>query len=80
MPMSATDIERFIKAKFPDATIQLTDLAGDNDHWAAHVVSAAFAGKLPLARHRLVYAALGAMMQTDIHALVIRARTPDEAA
>ena len=53
---------------------------GGQGHFSVHVVSAAFAGKLPLARHRLVYAALGAMMQTDIHALVIRARTPDEAA
>ena len=49
-------------------------------HFGVDIVSAAFAGKLPLARHRLVYAALGGMMQTDIHALAIRARTPDEAA
>lgn len=47
-------------------------------HFSVDVVSEAFAGKLPLARHRLVYAALGSMMQTDIHALVIRARVPDE--
>ena len=49
-------------------------------HFGVDIVSSAFAGKLPLARHRLVYAALGDMMQTDIHALSIRARTPDEAA
>ena len=49
-------------------------------HFSVHVVSRAFAGKLPLARHRLVYAALGAMMQTDIHALAIHAKAPDEAA
>ncbi|RZA20316.1 MAG: BolA family transcriptional regulator [Lysobacteraceae bacterium] len=48
-------------------------------HFSVHVVSAAFAGKLPLARHRLVYAALDSMMQTDIHALAIRASAPDEA-
>lgn len=48
-------------------------------HFAVEVVSAAFAGKLPLARHRMVYAALDAMMVTDIHALQIRALTPDEA-
>ena len=52
---------------------------GGQGHFNVDVVSAAFAGKLPLARHRLVYAALGEMMQTDIHALAIRARTPDEA-
>lgn len=45
-------------------------------HFKVHVVSAAFEGKLPLARHRAVYAALGAMMETDIHALSIRAETP----
>jgi BolA family transcriptional regulator, general stress-responsive regulator len=45
-------------------------------HFNVHVVSAAFEGKLPLARHRLVYAALGTMMDTDIHALSIRAETP----
>ena len=53
---------------------------GGQGHFGVDIVSAAFAGKLPLARHRLVYAALGDMMQTDIHALAIRARTPDEAA
>jgi BolA family transcriptional regulator, general stress-responsive regulator len=53
---------------------------GGQGHFSVDVVSPAFAGKLPLARHRLVYAALGTMMQADIHALSIRARTPDEAA
>ena len=53
---------------------------GGQGHFGVDIVSSAFAGKLPLARHRLVYAALGEMMQTDIHALAIRARTPDEAA
>ena len=51
---------------------------GGQGHFSVDIVSAAFAGKLPLARHRLVYAALGDMMQTDIHALAIRARTPEE--
>ena len=49
-------------------------------HFALDIVSESFAGKLPLARHRQVYQALGALMQTDIHALSIRARTPAEAA
>lgn len=47
-------------------------------HFTVRIVSAAFAGKPPLARHRAVYAALGDMMQTDIHALAIEARTPAE--
>ena len=53
---------------------------GGQGHFGVDIVSSAFGGKLPLARHRLVYAALGDMMQTDIHALSIRARTPDEVA
>jgi BolA family transcriptional regulator, general stress-responsive regulator len=53
---------------------------GGQGHFSVDIVSAAFAGRMPLARHRLVYAALGEMMQADIHALSIRARTPDEAA
>ena len=52
---------------------------GGQGHFGVDIVSSAFAGKFPLARHRLVYAALGDMMQTDIHALSIRARTPGEA-
>lgn len=48
-------------------------------HFRVRVVSAAFRGQLPLARHRAVYAALGELMQTDIHALAIDARAPDEA-
>ncbi|MBN8264246.1 MAG: BolA family transcriptional regulator [Xanthomonadales bacterium] len=53
---------------------------GGQGHFSVDIVSAAFAGKLPLARHRMVYAALGSMMEDDIHALAIRARTPEEAA
>lgn len=48
-------------------------------HFDVDVVSPAFAGMAPLARHRAVYAAVGALMETDIHALAIRARTPEEA-
>ena len=51
---------------------------GGQGHFGVDIVSAAFAGKLPLARHRMVYAALGGLMQSDIHALAIRARTPEE--
>lgn len=47
-------------------------------HFRVRVVSAAFDGKAPLARHRAVYAALADMLQTDIHALAVEARAPDE--
>lgn len=53
---------------------------GGQGHFSVDIVSAAFAGMGPVARHRAIYAALGSMMQADIHALAIRARTPDEAA
>lgn len=52
---------------------------GGQGHFSVAIVSAAFEGKFPAARHRLVYAALGDMLQTDIHALSIRAHSPDEA-
>jgi len=52
--------------------------ADGRGHFNVHIVSAAFEGKTPIARHRLVYAALGDMMTTDIHALSIDARTPKE--
>jgi stress-induced morphogen len=67
--MPATEIERMIKAKFPDARIELKDLAGDNDHWAAHVVSAAFKGKSRVQQHQMVYDALGGRMGDVLHAL-----------
>ena len=52
---------------------------GGQGHFTVEIVATAFAGLAPIARHRAVYAALGEMMTTDIHALAIRARTPDEA-
>jgi stress-induced morphogen len=69
MPMPAPEIERLIKARFPDATIKLQDLAGDNDHWAAHVVSAAFKGKSRVQQHQMVYDALGGHVGDRLHAL-----------
>ena len=78
MPMPAADIERMIKARFPDAQIVLKDLAGDNDHWAAHVVSAAFKGKTRVQQHQMVYDALGGNMGNVLHALQLTtARPPD---
>ncbi len=69
MPMPAHEIERLIKAKLPDATVELTDLAGDDDHWAAHVTSAAFKGLPRVRQHQLVYDAFGGKMGDVLHAL-----------
>jgi stress-induced morphogen len=76
MPMPAAEIEALIKAALPDAEVTFTDLAGDNDHWAARVVSAAFAGKPRVAQHKLVYAALGQRMGGELHALQLTTAVP----
>lgn len=79
MPMSATEIETMIKAKIPDASIELKDLAGDNDHWAAHVVSPSFKGKSRVQQHQMVYDALGGRMGGVLHALALTTAVPDGA-
>lgn len=74
--MRAQDIESKIKAAIPDAQVTLRDLTGTADHWEAEVVSAAFAGKTPIQRHRMVFDALAEEMKGPIHALTLKTRTP----
>ena len=76
MAMPAAEIERLIVAALPDAVVTMTDLAGDNDHWSAHVVSATFAGKPRIAQHKAVYAALGGRMGGELHALQLTTAVP----
>ena len=71
MPMDITEIERLIKEALPDAVIEIKDLAGDGDHYAAHVVSSAFEGKSRVEQHQLVYQALGGRMGGTLHALAL---------
>ncbi|PPD28306.1 MAG: BolA family transcriptional regulator [Hyphomicrobium sp.] len=78
MPMPAHEIESLIKARFPDATIELKDLAGDNDHWQAHVVTAEFKGKTRVAQHQMVYEALGGRMGGVLHALALTTAVPKD--
>jgi stress-induced morphogen len=68
-----------IRASLPDAQVELKDLTGTADHWEAKIVSAAFAGKSPIQRHRLVNAALADELKGPIHALTMDLRAPDEA-
>lgn len=76
--MDAETIKHLIEKGIPDAR---ADVSGaDGVHFEARVVAAAFAGKLPLARHRLVYATLGDLMGGAIHALSLKTLTPEEAA
>ena len=75
--MQATEIEAFIKAAIPDADVTIKDLAGDGDHYAAHVVSEAFRGMPRVKQHQLVYASLQGRMGGVLHALALTTATPD---
>lgn len=68
-----------IRVMLPDARVELKDLTGTEDHWQAMVISASFAGKSLIDRHRMVMAALAEEMKGPIHALTLDAKTPDEA-
>ncbi len=76
MAMSAAEIEHLILEAFPDAAIEIEDLRGDGDHYAATVVSGAFAGKTRVQQHQLVYRALKGKMGGELHALALTTRTP----
>jgi len=69
MPMPAEEIVALIKLGIPDAVVEIEDMAGDGDHYAATVVSAAFAGKSKIQQHQMVYGALGGRMGGVLHAL-----------
>ena len=69
MAMPASEIEAMIRAAIPDAVIDITDLAGDDNHFAAKVTSASFSGLSRVRQHQAVYAALGGRMGGELHAL-----------
>jgi stress-induced morphogen len=71
MPMKAEDIEQMIVAALPGAIVEIKDLAGDGDHYAATVTSSAFAGKTRVQQHQMVYAALKGNMGGVLHALAL---------
>ena len=77
MGMPAAEIEKLIREAFPDAEVTMTDLAGDNDHWAATVLSNAFKGKSRVQQHQMVYAALKGKMGGDLHALQLQTAAKD---
>jgi stress-induced morphogen len=78
MPMAAADIERLIRDTIPDAKVTIEDLRGDGDHYAALVVSAAFAGKSRVQQHQMVYQALKGKMGDELHALALQTAVPEE--
>ncbi len=78
MPMAADDIAALIRAAIPDAEVEITDLAGDGDHYAARVTAASFAGMPRLKQQRAVYAALGQRMGGELHALQLTTAIPKD--
>ena len=74
--MDADTIRKLIEQGLPAAKVEVR--GDDGVHFEAVVVDPGFAGKLPLARHRMVYATLGSLMGNEIHALALRTLTPDE--
>jgi stress-induced morphogen len=79
MAMAAEEIERLIRESLPDARVNIEDLRGDGDHYAAHVVSEAFRGKSRVQQHQMVYKALRGRMGDNLHALALQTSVPDEA-
>ncbi|HFB97780.1 MAG TPA: BolA family transcriptional regulator [Bryobacterales bacterium] len=78
MPMDAAEIERLIREALPDARVEIRDLAGDGDHYAATVISEAFRGKSRVQQHQMVYAALKGRMGGELHALALQTGVPDD--
>jgi len=78
--ISNEQLTELLRAAFPDAVVNLKDLTGGQDHWQAEIISSAFAGLSPIARHRAVYAALAEEMKGPIHALSLRTLAPGESA
>ena len=74
MPMPVEALEACLREAFPDAEIEIQDLAGDGDHYRARIVSRAFAGLSRVRQHQLVYAALGGRMGGELHALALETR------
>ena len=77
MPMQAEEIETMIRQAIPDAAIEITDLAGDGDHYAARVIAESFRGQSRVAQQRRVYDALGGRMGGVLHALQLTTAVPD---
>lgn len=76
MAMAAEEIERLVKERFPDARVEIEDLAGDGDHYAANIVSEAFRGKSRVQQHQMVYDALQGNMGGALHALALKTSAP----
>ena len=76
MAMDAGEIKRLIKEGIPDAKVEIRDLAGDGNHYAATVIASSFQGKSRVQQHKLVYDALKGQMGGVLHALALQTGTP----
>ena len=76
MAMESAELERLIREAFPDAKIEINDLAGDGDHYAASIVAEEFRGKNRVQQHQMVYAALKGKMGGELHALALQTSAP----
>ena len=77
MAMEAGEIERLIREALPDSTVTISDLRGDGDHYACHVVSSEFRGKTRIEQHQMVYKALKGRMGDQLHALALQTSAPE---
>ena len=78
MAMSLSEIETMIREAFPDARVEVKDLAGDGNHYSASVVSTAFKGKSRVQQHQMVYQALRGRMGSELHALALQTSAPED--
>ena len=74
MTMNFKELENLIKEAFPDAIVEIQDLAGDQNHYSATVISSQFAGKSKIEQHKMVYNSLKGKMGNQLHALALKTK------
>jgi stress-induced morphogen len=72
MPIAQKELQQILQEKFPDAQVDIVDLAGDDDHYSVTIIDKSFAGKTRIAQHKLVNAALGDVIKTQLHAMQLK--------
>lgn len=78
MPLESSILKKMIIDAFPDASVNIVDLAGDNDHWSAEIISEDFRGKSRIQQHKMVYSALQGKMGGELHALQLKTSAPKD--
>ena len=78
MPLSKEELENHIKESIPDSTVNIDDLRGDGDHYAAQIIAEEFKGKTRVQQHQMVYNAMGGRMGKELHALALNTSAPSE--